>query len=152
MSNMANMTSCNNVLLATDLIDSFPAFSYNQQCRLFCTCMLHTRLQKPFAIDRRGTSALHCGSKLKRKKSLFVTVLCPCWTTASPRYIKFLQKSTEQQIANSKVGIKYLCFNYLLGCSLIYSGNGLPEITLTLFKTPSKEILSFKKGKLQLVN
>lgn len=71
MSYMAVMTSCESVLLGSDLIDSFPAFSYSLQCRLFRTCMLHTRFQKPFAIDRRGTSALRCGSKLKRKRKTF---------------------------------------------------------------------------------
>ena len=72
MPNMTDMMmSCKSVLLCSDLIDSFPAFSCSLQCRPFCTCMLYTRLQKPFAIDLLGPSALRCGSRLGTKRKKF---------------------------------------------------------------------------------
>ena len=64
--------------------------------------MLHTRLQKPFATDLRGTSALHCESRLERKRKTFKElnrIIRHCFfslreTPVNLRDIKFLQGLT----------------------------------------------------------
>ena len=99
---MVAMTSCKSILLVSDLIDSFPALWCSLQYHPFCTCMLHTRLRKPFAIDLRQTSALHCESRLKRKRKTFKKlnrIIRNCFslreTPANPKDINFCKDQRD---------------------------------------------------------
>ena len=62
--------------------------------------MLHTRHRKPFAIDLRGTSALHCESRLKRKKVKELNRIIRNWfslreTPANPKDINLCEDQRD---------------------------------------------------------